>query len=223
MCYDIYMSEEKSHGVLLQSIPYLGRKCILKIFTPENGLISLMANPSKGTALTTPFCIAEWVYKKGNREIHTFTDGSLIDGLLPLKQNYATLVSAGAMAKDLLQSQLPAKGAKDLYELLCVYFKKLPTFSHPEILAASFRLKLLLHEGLLSLEAGCSLCGAPALYLSQGESYCPAHAPLSGQVFTPSEWTQLQQLAFARQFSALQEIDKAPLEKIERLFQERLS
>src|SRR3990167_664814 len=102
---------EKTDGILLAAIPYLGRKKILKIFTPEDGLLSLMAT-SSCTALTTPFCIAEWVYRKGNKEIHTMKDGSLIDGLLTLKQNYETVCAAGNMAQDLLRFQLPAKKDK---------------------------------------------------------------------------------------------------------------
>ena len=58
------MSEE---GVLLQTIPYSGRQRILKIFTPDSGLISLIAK-SKAPVWTTPFCIAEWVYIKGQKE-----------------------------------------------------------------------------------------------------------------------------------------------------------
>jgi len=218
------MSEEKTQGVLLQTIPYLGRQRILKVFAPEAGLLTLMAKSAKPswTAISTPFCIAEWVYRKGQKEIHTLQDGSLLDGLMELKQDYAVLNAAGRMAQDLLSSQLPAKSAGDLYLLFCAYLKKLPQFGKPEILAASFRLKLLLHEGLLSLQKECSVCASPASHIAQGESFCFSHATFPTIAFTSEEWEQLHLLAYARQFSLLQEMNKAPFEKIDLLFKERI-
>ncbi len=217
------MTEEKTSGVLLQAIPYLGRKRILKIFTPDGGLITLMAKASLSSACAAPFCIAEWVYRKGQREIHTLQDASLIDGLLDLKKDFATLSAAGSMAQDLLRSQLPGKKGNALYTLLCACLAKLPTFANPQILAASFRLKLLLHEGLLSLQPECSVCAAPASRLQQGESFCPAHAPHAGFPFSPSDWETLLHLAYSRQFSHLQNLPSAPFQQIELLFRERIS
>jgi DNA repair protein RecO (recombination protein O) len=210
------MSEEKNVGILLQAIPYLGHQRILKVFTPEEGLISLITKSTKLTALA-PFCIAEWVYKKGQKEIHTLTDGTLLDGLLELRKDYATLCAAGAMAKDLLTTQFPGKKAPALYALLCAYMKKIPLSPKPDIFAASFRLKLLQHEGLLSLEQLCA-CGAPARQLSEGESHCTKCKP--GLLFTSDEWEQLHQLAYVRQFSALP--TGAPFKKIDVLFEERI-
>jgi len=215
---------EKSPGVLLQTIPYLGRQKILKVFMPEGGLVSLIvksAHPS-WNALTSPFCIAEWVYKKGQKEIYPLKDGSLSDGLLELRQNYEALLAAGSMAQDLIRTQLPSKSAPALYELFCVYLKKLIQFEKPAILAASFRLKLLQHEGLLSLQTGCTLCPSPAFHLHRGESFCLSHAPFPGILFTQEEWETLQVLSFARQFSILQSLNSIPVEKISLLFNERI-
>lgn len=217
------MTEEKSPGVLLQAIPYLGRKRILKVFTPEGGLITLMAKASLSSAFSAPFCIAEWVYRKGSREIHSLQEASLIDSLLDLKKDFATLSAAGSMAQDLLRSQLPGKKGNALYTLLCACLSKLPAFANPQILAASFRLKLLLHEGLLSLSPDCSVCGSPASRLQQGESFCPAHAPHTEFSFSPSDWETLLHLAYSRQFSQLQNLSSAPFQQIERLFRERIS
>ncbi len=217
------MIEEKTPGVLLQAIPYLGRKRILKVFTPEEGLVTLMAKASLSSAFSAPFCIAEWVFLKGSREIHSLQDASLIDGLLDLKKDFATLSAAGSMAQDLLRSQLPGKKGNALYSLLCACLAKLPTFANPQILAASFRLKLLVHEGLLSLQPDCSVCGAPASRLQQGESFCSSHAPHTGFSFSSSDWETLLHLAYSRQFSQLQNLPAAPVQQIELLFRERIS
>jgi DNA repair protein RecO (recombination protein O) len=182
--------EEKTPGLLLQSIPYLGQKRILKVFTPA-GLISLFAKKSS----LTPFCLAEWVYPKTEKDLYPLRDTTLLDPLSELRQNYALLTAAGSIAKDILRSQLPHKSAPELYRLACLYFKKLP--QAPDTLAASFRLKLLLHEGLLSCERE--------------------------PIFTPTEWEQVQVLAFTRHFSALYELPAVPTQKIALLFEERLT
>lgn len=185
------MTEEKTIGLLLQSIPYLGKKKIFKIFTRDHGLISLFV---RSTPLS-PFCIAEWVYHKGQKEIHTLKDSSLLDPLLFLRESYAILSAAGSIAQDLLRTQFPDKGAPELFDLVYLYLKNLP--ANPQILAASFRLKLLFHEGLLSTEPFPS--------------------------FTPTEWEQVSVLAFSRQLSMIQSQKSAPFEKINALFEERLS
>jgi DNA repair protein RecO len=181
--------EEKISGLLLQSIPYLGQKKILKIFTPD-GLLSLFAK----TSSLSPFCLAEWVYQKTLKEIYPLKDSTLLDPLLQLRQNYATLSAAGSIARDLLRSQLPNKKAPELFQLACLYLRNLS--NAPAILAASFRLKLLVYEGLL--------------------------APDPEPSFTPSEWEQVSILAFARNLSLLYQLTAIPTEKIALLFEERL-
>ena len=215
--------ETKTPGILLQCIPYLGKKHILKVFTLEEGLVSLMAKSTHSSALTSPFCIAEWVYEKRQSELCSLKDGSVVEALLSLRQRYDTLTAAGSIAKDLILSQLPFKRNSDLYHLAAAYLQKLPTFAHPEILAASFRLKLLLHEGLLSLQEQCCQCELPARHLFQGESYCLNHGPTPGTSFEEEEWQQLIVLGFARQFSLLQNLNLVPKEKIEILLKERLA
>lgn len=175
--------------MLLQSIPYLGKKKILKIFTPEHGLISLF---TQSTALS-PFCLAEWVFRKSPKEIQSLQDATLIDPLLSLRDNYSTLSAAGSIAQDLLRTQLPNKRAPELFDLTLFYLKNLPLNS--DLLAASFRLKLLLHEGLLS--------------------------PDPDPIFSPAEWDQVHTLAFSRSLTAIQSVQAAPHSKIRSLFDER--
>lgn len=182
------MSQEKSEGILLQLIPYLGQKKILKILTPEEGLISLLA---KSTSLS-PFCIAEWVYRKTEKELFPVIDATLLDPLLELRQSYDVISAAGLIAQDLLRTQ--HAGKKSPYILACAYLKKLP--QNPPLLAASFRLRLLLHEGLFSFEPEPN--------------------------FTSVEWEQVSILAFSRQFSEILAVKAVPFEKIRALFEERM-
>lgn len=179
---------ETTHGLLLQSIPYLGKKKILKVLAPELGLISLITSKHA----PAPFCIGEWVYKKAQREIFSLQECSILDPLLHLRNDYTTLSAAGFIAQDLLHTQFPNKRAP--YALAYAYLKKLP--ENPAMLAASFRLKLLIHEGLLSPDE---------------------------EIFSAEEWEQVAILAFSREFSQIIRMEKAPIDKIGALFSDRMS
>lgn len=195
--------QTKSFGLLLQSIPYLGKSQILKIFTEESGLISLMAK----NIPFAPFCVAEWVYRKTQGEIFNLIEGSLIDSLIGLRQSYAALMAAGSMARDLLKTQWPAKASPRLYNLAHVYFRHAPLFENPAILSMSFRLKLLLHEGLLALQTQCTYCEEQATALLEGETVCALHATISATQFSILEWQVLCTLALARNISSLRHLD----------------
>ncbi len=199
------MEEKKTEGLLLQAIPYLGSKKILKVLTIESGIVSLMAKTKSLLPFTNPFLIAEWVYKRGNKEIHSLVDATLRNDLSCLRTDFAILSAAGQIAQDLLRSQYPEKEGGGLYALSIAYLQKLPQFKSPEVLVASFRLKLLMHDGLLSFEE---------------ESDSKNHIKHQGILFSPIEWDLLQQLTFARQFHLIQSlsIDSTMQEKIKNLF-----
>lgn len=212
--------EEKNLGILLLSISYLGKKKILKVYTAEAGLVTLMA---KSRDLTSPFCIAEWLYRKSEREIHTLVDGTLLDPLSNLRSSYEVLTAAGSIANDLLRSQLPSKPSPLLYELLVAYLRKLPTSPAPQTLAISFRLKLLLHDGLLSLRPHCSHCTEPATILLRGESYCKTHG-IGGENFE-KDWGLLLLLGHGKQFSLFDQVlvSQSLQERTKSIFQEQIT
>lgn len=215
--------EEKAPGLLLQAIPYLGQKKILKVFTPHLGVISLITKKKQESALLSPFCLAEWVYRKGRNDLYLLLDGSVSDSLFDLRKTYEALSSAGTIARDLIHLQMPGSFAAEMFVLTSMIFQKMGSFEHPGVLVALFRLKWLQHEGLLSLQANCSLCEKEALSLHEGESYCALHGQNSRWVFTKEEWAQLNDLYTARTFSHLKNLK--PLAslypKIFSLFEER--
>lgn len=195
------MSEEKTEGILLQTIPYLGRKNIFKVFTAERGLLSLIA---KKTELQ-PFCVAEWVYLVNPRGLFSLTDVTIIDPLLSLRQSFSTITAAGRIGREILQSQMPGVGG-NLYILLRTYFQKLPLSQDAASLVASFLLKRRIHDGALFLTPLCSVCGEKALCLEKGESLCLRHKQLSSLIFTEDEWKKLLELTEAKTFQILQKI-----------------
>jgi DNA repair protein RecO len=214
------MQEEKTEGILLQSIPYLGREKILKVLSQNNGLISLIAKNRAHLPFTNPFLIAEWVYKKRNSAIYSLKDVSLHKDLSELRLNFSTLSHAGQIAQDLLLSQLPEKKGEGPYALVVSYLSKLPQSSSPEALLASFRLKLLMHDGLLGLQNECTQCDSQGFYLENGESVCKAHSFATSLAFNLEEWQLLQHLTFVRKFSELQDLTLSlqMQEKIKKIF-----
>jgi DNA repair protein RecO len=182
-------------GILLQSVTYLGQKKILKVFTPKHGLITLMANRVKTSALTTPFCLAEWVYEIGKSEVHPLKDATLLDSYLELKKDYDTLQAAGSIAIDLIRTQFPNKDATLLFDLTKLYLKHLP--KNPTTFQASFKLKLLQFEGLLMEEK----------------------APF----FEDREWQIIQTLTSSRSLKEIQETLYVPNEKIKTLFESQMT
>lgn len=214
------MEEKKTEGLLLQAIPYLGHCKILKVLTTEEGIISLMARKKALQSFTTPFLIAEWVYTIGKGEIHTLQDASLCNDFADLRKEYAVISAAGLIAQDLLKSQYPEKKGNGPYALAVAFFQKLPKCASQDALIASFRLKLLLHDGLLGLQNECVHCGSPPLFLDDGGSCCQAHKKGYSIPFSTQEWALLHHLTFARQFLLLQNmsIEKSLQTKIEQLF-----
>lgn len=213
------MEEKKIEGLLLQATPYLGTQKILKILTPSDGLITVMAKKRALNVLYSPFLIAEWVYRKGKGEIHTLKDATLICDLSGLRKNYQVITVAGQIAQDLLKTQWPEKPGSGPYLLAVAFLKKLELSSCPDTLLASFRLKLLLHDGFLALEEKCTQCNAPASTIGDGGSFCQEHAIFPIR-FSPAEWEQLHHLTFGRQFQFLESLknEKAIYEKIEQIF-----
>lgn len=150
------MSEghERATGLLLRSQSYLGRDKILSVLTPDHGLLSLMVKGRAGkwSGVTTPFVVAEWVYLRGKKELMKLIDATLLDPLSALKNDYAVLSAAGQMAQDLLRTQMPGKPAQAPFALAVACLQKLAEFKEPRVLAAAFRLKLLIAEGLFEPE-----------------------------------------------------------------------
>ena len=173
----------KCSALLLRSVRHLGQSCILQVLTVERGLISLFANQRIDESLKTPFFWGEWVFHDRGQNLHHVKEASALELFENLKQNYASLTTAGQMARLLLQTQLPEKKADGAVALSLSYFRQLEHFEDPAILLASFQLKLLAHEGLLYLSPVCNRCGARTSHLFHGESVCTEHAPAQSHPF----------------------------------------
>lgn len=206
---------EKTQGITLQSIPYKERQRIISIFTKDHGIISLIIKglTEKKTSflpLTTPFCLADIIYKRGRSDIFLLQDASIIDENLELRKDLSFINSAYLMAKAILDSQMPHKRASLLFNLLIIYLKKIPSFDSQESLIISFLLKLLKHDGLIHFNRKCNLCENIASVIHKGECLCSEHASLQTHFFSNEEFKLLEKLSLVKSFSEIEKVICAP-------------
>jgi len=224
------MHEEKTEGIVLRSQDYKEHHRIITLFSPL-GLINLIVKSiSRKNAhlltLTTPFSHGEYIYHQGRSDLFRFHDGSVLDDHFSLRQNLRFLQTAGALANAILTSQMFGKPAPALFALYKSYHKQVCYSADPAPLLTSFYLKLLKHEGLLSISPDCASCKvATAQSLHNGESFCSQHAEQGATSFSSSEWEAILTLDRAQRFSALRAIILPPLllQKIQTLFYLRIS
>ncbi len=215
---------------MLRSQDYKESHRIITLFTPS-GLISLIVRGisrknARLLSLTTPFCHGEYHFRRGRGELFSFRDGSVLDDHINLRNSLKSLQTAGSLANAVLSSQLAGKPAPALFLLYKAYHKQIPHFKNPETLFASFTLKLLKYEGLLTISPTCAHCDGPTpLLLHEGESLCSEHPINGGFRFSPPEWEALLTLANSSQFSSLSDLILPPslFPKIQALFSSRLS
>lgn len=221
-------SDEKHEGLVLRSIDYKDQQKIITLFTPTRGLISLIVkgiNRKRAhlLTLTSPLTQAEYHFTIRRSDLYSFQDGTPINTHNNLRSNLSHLQTAVGFAEALLDSQFPGKPSPALYQLVLTYLKHLPNFTDPSALKASFLLKLLKHDGHLSLTEHCSHCDSPAAYYSQGETYCRTHAPPYSTLLSQQEWEILIALTEARMIPQLQALKLEPelMQKIEKFFKEK--
>jgi DNA repair protein RecO len=217
---------EETEAIVLKSLPFQERDRILTLFSKESGLFSLIvkkiSNPHL-LALTTPFSLGEFLYKKGRGELFLFQDGTLIDSHSFLRKDLDSCMSASFMAKALLDFHFPQSHSAKLYSLFLSYLNQIPFFERKENLSFSFFMKILLFEGLLHLSSSCNVCKEKKpLYLFRGESLCSQHQEKGSFVFSENEWKILEILTYSRSFQFLKEIvlEETLKTKISKMFQE---
>jgi len=186
----------RQKGIILRTLPYQERHLILTVLTEETGLAGFIAGRKQAPA-ANPLTEAEFVYTPGQSSLLRCKEVTPLDQNRRLREDFERLQAACAMAGALLQTQMENRPSPALYALLRRYLQKLPEPSPPKTLLASFKLKLLKHEGLLNTDS-----------LPEELS------------FSEEELLQLQILADGRSFKdfALVEMDRPFEEKLERLF-----
>jgi DNA repair protein RecO len=144
---------QQIEAIILDAKTAQGGSALVSALTPTQGLVKIWA---KGALLPTsprrmliqPLTRVELILRPARDELHTLVDGLLLE-VYPLREQLSHLTAALHICQTLLSTQLPSKPAPALYQLLSRYLTHLPHLP-PAVATTSFRLKLLLHEGLLS-------------------------------------------------------------------------
>lgn len=215
------MQYYRTEGIILSSIKYRDYDQIATLFSREEGVLPLLIKRAYGKSegygtKTAPFVKAEHLFSKGKGELFLSREISTICYHLELRATAAHLEAASQLARMVLHSQMPAKAAPELYDLFSYYLKAMGTFSAPAMLVASFRLKLLRHEGLFGVRPFCSVCQCPLdnHYFFLGESFCHVHAQMGSIHLTPEESAAFYTLSFSRSLAELEALSSDPtLEK----------
>lgn len=219
----------RTEGIILQTLNFQDYDQILSVFSYDEGLIKLIvkgANRSKQRSgiNTTPLSCAEFVYTKGRSEIFKCSEISTINQHLKLRESLPSLDAACDIVQAILLSQFPQTESPDLYRLLRWCLEKIPSMRDPYVMASSFRLKLLLHDGLFNLNDTCTTCSetVQSIYIATGETFCKAHAPSYSLQFQADEVAFIDRLLH---FAVLSDISNCTIsdelrEKVMNLFRE---
>jgi DNA repair protein RecO len=146
----------RTEGVIVKAASFQEKHRLLHVFTPE-GILKLFVKEAFGkkfgNGVWTELLIqAEFVCRPGKEDLHYCQEISIQNTHYSLRQRFETLECAMQLIKAIQMSQAGQRSSPALYRLLVLCLEKLPLMENPQAIAACFYLKLLLHEGLLSLE-----------------------------------------------------------------------
>jgi DNA repair protein RecO (recombination protein O) len=146
------MTAKRCEGIILQTLKYKDYDQIATVFTQDQGIQKFFVKGAYRNQSATPLARAEFIYFQGKSTMYSCKEVSLLNTYLSLRNDLTQLETATELLKAVLESQMENKPAPDLYKLLIVYLEKIQVMPDPWVLAASFHLKVLRHDGLLAFE-----------------------------------------------------------------------
>lgn len=205
-------SIKEIEGLVIRSFAYGEYDKIVHIFTPDEGIIHLIAKgalrPQKKGALSVePLTLATF-YLKQKPHNKLFQCVEVVPDRLHsfLRRQMDKLDCACQMAMAVAQTQMSNQPAPLLFHLLCYYLKKLETSQNAAAILASFRLKLLRHDGVLSFPARCCICEETLtkFWFYEELTYCKSHAPAPSGQFNEEEVEKLALLTLTTEFADIE-------------------
>jgi DNA repair protein RecO len=146
-----------SEGIILQAANFRDFDQIVTVFTENEGIMKFIAkrgNAPKNQLKCAILTKAEFVYTIGKSDLYTLSELSTKEHYLQLRKSLSSLNTSCECLKAILETQMLHKPAPFLYKLLTAFLTKIHTFTeNQEALESSFRLKILLHEGVLDLDS----------------------------------------------------------------------
>jgi DNA repair protein RecO (recombination protein O) len=123
-------------ALILKATPYEEDGKILKVFTKDAGLISVIVKKLRRKetfwqTLTSPLARGEFHLTRRQSDLYAINEASLIDAHFEIRNDLNKLDAACSILRAILFSQYPEKPSPELYQLTIIYLKKLKTFLHP--------------------------------------------------------------------------------------------
>ncbi len=119
----------KTIAIPLRSLKHSESSKIITFFTEAEGIITLMAKGARKAKPMVPydtFSLMNVVYRsKQTREIQLLTSAELIDGFLPIRDNFAKLAAAFAFCELVLRTQIAGDANARLFHLMVESLKGL--------------------------------------------------------------------------------------------------
>lgn len=144
-------------GLVIKKVDYKASKRLITIFTKEHGILTLgiagiSGKKTKLLALSSPLSISHFQIKisRGN---HYFVDGSPLLFFDTIRSNLSALQISCEILKCLASTQLAENPAPLLFDLTQFCLVKIDQGADPYPILALFLIKMLKHEGLISISS----------------------------------------------------------------------
>jgi len=216
----------KTLAVPLRSLKHSESSKIIAFFTEAEGLVSLLAKGARKARPSIPydtFSLMNIVYRsKETREIQLLTSAELLDGFLPIRDDFTKSAVAFAFCELILRTVEVRDANSPLFLLLVECLKGLSAAkAHPQNYLWFFQLGLIRNLGFaLELDA-CAVCGKSVSALSQEDyRFSPEYGSLVCQQCSAQKtghYTIHPETLKALQYISAKELDKAARLKVSAL------
>jgi len=151
------MNTTRTEGIVLQVVKYGEQNLIIRVFTAEEGLLSMflaggLSRKGKNRLPMEPLTHAEFIYSNSRGELLRCREVTVLDQFRYLRERYALLETAGVLVDSVLKSHWTQQPAPSMYALFKMYLSRLKEFKDYPIAASSLQLKIMRYEGLFSLK-----------------------------------------------------------------------
>lgn len=218
----------REEGIILKTIPFRDYDLILVIFTAQAGLIKVFCKGARSKkrgieGVCNPLTGVEVIYVEGKGELFSCHEISLRESYRQLRESFSAIEAACELLRAIEVSQLVGKSVPRLYESLVRYLKKIQTTPVPWGLVSSFYLKILFHEGLLSIPFNCAVCGEnifDTCFEYNSEWFCSNHCSQKGTSWDFYELKMLYELVSSLRLDLICSLDipESFKNKVEKLF-----
>ncbi len=210
------MSDEwhQQEGIVLWHGRHGERGHVLHLLTAEEGIVHLyfrQAIKSREAAIDD-LIRGEFIYREGKGDLKDLREWKPLEYFDKLRGSYKLLEQATAMMRALRRLLQPDFPFPKLYRLTRFFLNQLPEVEVPELLTASFYLRLLRHEGLLQLPFRCHHCQTilSTFSFDGKEMFCQSHSSITAITIDEEQAMQWEILTACQQLDILKQMNLSP-------------